>query len=251
MGGLPTADGRRIRNGIVFRAGHFGTATDADVARLDQMGLGAVLDVRTQPEIEHDGSDRLPGDARYQNIPIGGDDGNDGGVIATALRTGNAQLLVEAFSDGRAVEFGRMSQVAMIDHPQMRLACRFALEAAADPHHHALVVHCTAGKDRTGFICTMIAAAVGVVPAAIEAAYVASNIHRPVQQRVDYFTERVGAEVAEMMRPVIEVRAEYLWNGLQEITKRYGSVQQYLQEWLGVDRAMTEQLKASLLSPTE
>jgi protein-tyrosine phosphatase len=62
LGGIVTADGRRVREGLLFRASALGRLTDADLAALTERKLACVLDLRDATEIEAAPPDRLPTD---------------------------------------------------------------------------------------------------------------------------------------------------------------------------------------------
>src|SRR5439155_19897075 len=70
LGGLPVADGRTIRPGLVFRAQALGRLSDDDVAVLASLGLTDLLDLRHGSEIESAPPDRLPAGPAVAHIPI-------------------------------------------------------------------------------------------------------------------------------------------------------------------------------------
>ena len=99
MGGHRTHDGRRLRSGVLFRSGHLGRATDADVQRLAALGLRRVFDFRTQTDIRMDGADRLPPGAEHVQLPM--PDPARGEDIRELIAS-NPERLQELFGDGRA-----------------------------------------------------------------------------------------------------------------------------------------------------
>jgi len=60
LGGLPTADGRRVRSGVLYRASALGRLADQDVAALGRLRLSCVVDLRDSSEIRVAPADRLP-----------------------------------------------------------------------------------------------------------------------------------------------------------------------------------------------
>ncbi len=70
LGGYPTADGRTTRWGMIYRSGELSTLTDADLSRLEDLGIASVIDLRSEREAESRGQDRLPGGADHLHLPI-------------------------------------------------------------------------------------------------------------------------------------------------------------------------------------
>ncbi|HEY3481105.1 MAG TPA: tyrosine-protein phosphatase, partial [Streptomyces sp.] len=70
VGGLPTADGRRVRHGVLFRSGHLAHADEGDTAFLAGLGLHTVFDFRNADDIRIEGQDTaLPGTLNV-NMPL-------------------------------------------------------------------------------------------------------------------------------------------------------------------------------------
>ena len=70
VGGLPTTDGRRVRDGVLFRSGHLAHASEQDAEFLASLGLHTVFDFRNRDDIALEGPDTdLPG-TRNLNLPL-------------------------------------------------------------------------------------------------------------------------------------------------------------------------------------
>lgn len=100
VGGLPTVDGRRVRQGVLFRSGHLAHATAEDSAFLSSLGLHTVFDFRNAADQKLEGADvELPG-VRNLNLPL--NDPADGAEFWTMVRDGNIDQLRQILSEGRA-----------------------------------------------------------------------------------------------------------------------------------------------------
>jgi protein-tyrosine phosphatase len=105
-----------------------------------------------------------------------------------------------------------------------------------------LLVHCTFGKDRTGIVAAMLLFALGVPEETIYADYMLSNDYlAPVRQ---VYIKKPGREHTG---PLWEARREYLDGAFSAICDKYGSVESYLQDAIGLTHEMRTELKARLL----
>ena len=240
VGGLPTADGRRVRHGVLFRSGHLAHATEEDTAFLASLGLHTIFDFRNAADQKLEGPDvELPG-TRNVNLPLS--DPADGAEFWKMVRDGEIEQLRELLSDGRAANRMIDSYRAIIrtrtpEHSQV-------LAALAEDSAPALM-HCAAGKDRAGLSIAVTLLALGVEREAIVADYLESNAtHRRYQlRRPDGSAPPARSpEVTELLSPLFDARAEYLQAAFDTIDEHWGSVEAYLEQGLGV----TPQLRARL-----
>ena len=151
LGGLPTDDGDTTAAGVLLRSDNLQGLSDKDVRRLiDDYGLTTVLDLRTPIEVQLEGP---------------------GPLVAEGLRHVNLDLIptwdVSEGASERIVpheqrEEGDLSHFYMTYLDQMPQSVVEALRVLADPASGAVVVHCAAGKDRTGVIVALALMVAGV-----------------------------------------------------------------------------------------
>ena len=153
LGGLPAGPGRRTRSGVLFRSDTLQALTDDDVALLvERLGLEAVFDLRVGAEAVEQGRGPLVGHAvTYLNAPLREAAPNDEPAERQALLFSLMHLEAPTSVLGSVV----------------RSAAAFA--------GRPMVVHCAAGKDRTGLVVTLLLALAGVDRQAIVADYLASG----------------------------------------------------------------------------
>ena len=96
VGGHRTTDGATVRTGWIYRAAHFGGATDADLAKLAELDVRLFVDFRGPGDIEADGHNRMPAGARRVSIPMF--DPASASDIRTMLRTATPDELEAAFA---------------------------------------------------------------------------------------------------------------------------------------------------------
>ncbi|AIA07218.1 MULTISPECIES: tyrosine-protein phosphatase [Streptomyces] len=245
VGGLPTVDGRRIRQGRLFRSGHLAHATEADAAFLAGLGLHTIFDFRNASDIKLEGPDvALPG-VRNVNIPL--TDPADGAEFWTMVRDGELDQLRVVLGDGKAADrmartYREIITTRTEDHSRV-------LHALAEDSVPALM-HCAAGKDRAGLSIAITLLAVGVERDAIEADYLKSNDpnRRYKVRRSDHSAAGMSPEVMELLSPLFGADIDYLTAAFDAIAETWGSTETYLTDGLKLSPATREQLRDRLLT---
>ncbi|MGW0332904.1 tyrosine-protein phosphatase [Streptomyces sp. NPDC003011] len=244
VGGLPTVDGRRVRQGVLFRSGHLAHATEQDAGFLASLGLRTVFDFRNAADQKLEGPDiELPG-VRNVNLPLS--DPADGAEFWKMVRDGEIDQLREILGDGKAARRMIASYRSIVtertaEHSQV-------LRALADDSVPALM-HCAAGKDRAGLSIAVTLLALGVEREAIFADYLESNAkHRRYKvRRSGSSSSAYSPEVMELLSPLFDARAEYLTAAFETIEETWGGVDAYLEKGLGITPEIRERLRDRLL----
>ncbi len=172
VGGLPTIDGRTTRPGVVVRADNLQDLTPADVRRLvDELGVRTVLDLRSTGELHLTG----PGPLRHSAVAHHhlslipeylSDTDEDEVDRAVPVRTDRSARAGDRRTDMTGYYVGYLE-----DAPDNIAR---ALRLLADPATGTALVHCAAGKDRTGVVVALALSLVGVTREAVVADYVRS-----------------------------------------------------------------------------
>lgn len=213
IGGYPTDDGGRVKWGRYFRAGRQDRMTKADLERLAQLNVGAQIDLRGNEEIADQGRGPLPDmGADYHHLP----------VIPEGGREKLSQLVGDTGISGERylgyLSFGTETWLNLF-------------ELLAQPRSDALVIHCTAGKDRTGVSTAFLLSVLGVDRALIEADYLLTN--RDVVRQVDFVESSVGLpddltrEELLVLAGVPETSMSVFLDGLDS---QYGGAIEYLRQ---------------------
>ncbi|WP_405884269.1 tyrosine-protein phosphatase [Streptomyces sp. NBC_01136] len=243
VGGLPTADGRRVRYGRLFRSGHLAHATEGDAAFLASLGLHTIFDFRNAADQKLEGPDvELPG-VRNVNLPL--TDPADGSEFWKMVRDGHVDQLRAHLGDGGAANrminsYREIIKDRTAEHSQV-------LHALAEDSVPALM-HCAAGKDRAGLSIAVTLLALDVERDAIVADYLESNAtHRRYKVRRNGSESARSPEVMELLSPLFDARAEYLSAAFETIEETWGGVDTYLEQGLGVTPEHRERLRERLL----
>jgi len=227
LGGYRTHDGGTVKFGRVFRAARLSDLTEQDGAKLRAAGIGRVVDLRGPAEQEA-APTRLAGVAIH-DLSI---DPSLGPAMKGLAARGEA-----ARADIMALMAAAYASYAMAWHHRYAAMFDLLLEDAAP----ALLFHCTAGKDRTGFGAALILAALGVDRATIEADYLATAK-----------LWRGGAAIREGMAPVAgeiltSVHPMFLNAGFAAMEAADGSVAAYLETRMALTPARQAALRAALV----
>jgi hypothetical protein len=132
LGGLPTADGQ-IKSGKIFRSGALCFASLDDAAKLHDLGIRTIVELRLPQEIQKDGPDKaylLEGIPSQIHWPMGNSHG-----------------------------LGREAYVSYVDENEQLFRDFFLL--LAEPESYPLLFHCSAGKDRTGILTALLLESLG------------------------------------------------------------------------------------------
>jgi protein-tyrosine phosphatase len=246
LGGIPAADGRVIAQGRVYRSEALvppGTTSlcavwepghTPDYAAL---GVRTVLDLRTTAETK-----RTPSawpdatGATYVSLPM--DDGAEGDTsfvaeIRAGLRTRFTAADLAAFYQltltRRGPDFGT------------------GLRVIADPARLPVLVHCAAGKDRTGLLVALLLEALGVSRSLVVDEYALTGTLRPdrVQAYAHLFTES-GVDLADIAM-LFDSPAEAMEATLSWLDETRGSVTAYLKRDCGLSPSELASLQSNLL----
>jgi len=241
LGGHRTRDGRRLPHGRLFRSGHLGHASDADRAILSTFGLRKVFDFRTLSDIEMDGPDRLPEGAESVQLPM--PDPAQGRGIRAILEESGPDRLEEFFGGGQAEELMRSSAAGLVRERREPYA-RF-LEALAEADAVPALFHCSAGKDRAGWAGSVVLLTLGVPEEEVIEQYLLSN--RSAEEIIERQRSH-GREIwNDVLRPLLEVRREYIEASFEAVHADWGSFEGYLEKGLGISEAQRDAIRRNLL----
>ncbi len=227
LGGYPARDGRIVRWRQIFRSNHLGHLTEADVEVLRGLGLKSAFDFRGTEERAEAACGLA--EIAVHSLPV------EPTVIA-ALRARRAEGV--ALSSADALDVMRDSYRSYVHEntPSYR-----ALFAHLVEDHAPLVIHCTAGKDRTGFACALILHALGVPDEVISEDYLLTN-------RFYRRDPSASSDLPDEVRQVLgTVQPSFLAAAFDAIADDYGDLESYFSEGLGLGTPERASLKARYL----
>jgi len=242
LGGHTTRDGRRVRRGRLFRSGHLAHASDADLQVLTGLGIRTIFDFRNAGDLEIDGHDRLPDGAEHVQLPM--PDPTRADDLRTRLRETRPEEMAEIFGAGGA-EGMMMRSAAGLVRERTRPSAEFVHRLSVDRALPALF-HCPAGKDRAGWAGSVVLLTLGVDEEQVIEQYLLSN--REVERILARLEIREDvADWGDLVRPLIEVRREYILSSFEAVHAEWGSFDRYLHDGLGLPESGRAALCDALL----
>jgi protein-tyrosine phosphatase len=236
FGGGVTMDGRTIRRGVLFRSGVWQKISASDRIDMASFNIKHIVDFRSKEEQERDPAS-LPGRERV-SLPCN---------IDRMTRDRLRPLLLKRYADEQIIDVidGTYKEmVLLMAEPMRRL-----IELMVKPNGLPVLIHCRAGKDRTGFAAAMIQWYLGLDKDSIMKEYLKSNdfmIPRisKMRKRLRLFT--IGLFPKGNLQAAFEVRPRYLETAMARVEHDYGGIANYL-ICSGVTADQLEQLKSLLL----
>ncbi len=238
-GDYSTAAARRLHKGRLFRSGHWADATDEDLERLHGFGVTTVIDLRRAIERERQPSRRHAGfSGAVVEAPASDDDLTEAPHIEFLKST---DLTLDS---GRRFMMAAYRRIPY-ERPHLDLFSRYfrALAEAEGP----VLIHCAAGKDRTGILAALTHRRVGVHPDDMVEDYLLTNTAGRLEdrapdiaQRLAKFTGRTPSHDAVVA--FLGVEALYLEEAFAEIDRVSGSLDAYFETALGLDAATRERV---------
>ncbi|KIZ41796.1 MULTISPECIES: tyrosine-protein phosphatase [Rhodopseudomonas] len=226
LGGYPARDGRLVRWRRLFRSSHLGDLTVPDIELLRGLGLKSAFDLRG---IEERLSSACCDDTiTVHSLPIEPS-------VLVALKT--RLLSSEPLTGAETAALMRESYRGFVQENTPAFRTLFTHLLRDDG---PLVIHCTAGKDRTGFACALILNALGVSEDLVVEDYLLTNRH----YRIDPATARSIDLPDDVKAVLISVEGSFLAAAFEAVQASYGGVDAYLADGLGIgprERAALEQ----------
>lgn len=243
LGGYTTRDGSQVRWGTVFRSASLGTVTPAGDTVLAGLGLRQAIDFRSPGEITANGADVLPAGVADVRLPI--DTGDAGGSLGSLTPAQFAALFGNGQATRDILQVYQQFVTSAVDRQQFATALRAIARGGNSP----LLFHCSAGKDRTGWMSAVLLTALGVPRDQVYADFLLSNPELAASNAaVEAGLTRAGYD-ASLIVPLLTVDSSYLDTAFAEVEQQYGSMDGYLVRGLGLDHRTLAELRARLLRP--
>lgn len=241
FGGYGAADGRVIGRGRLYRSGALGRLTDADLDTLNGLGAWTIIDLRHEGERIAAPTPAGLSVTAVHSLPMGSGQGAAPVPRPALLTAPNATA-------GEAVEAIKASYRRFVHEHQDRFAGLFEVLLDASPG--PAVIHCTAGKDRTGISAALVLLALGAARDQVIDDYCATRRFLDLEWRERILAAMLG-DPGQVNRRVADVmfdaHPDYIGASLAEMDEHHGSPGLYLRDALGLDASRLERLRQRYL----
>ncbi|MDR1556426.1 MAG: tyrosine-protein phosphatase [Tannerellaceae bacterium] len=232
MGGYLSRRGRSTRWGVVYRSGEINRLSERDTLRLNRLKIKTIIDLRTAHEIAL--SPVNYSGARIVHLPVFSD------VDDIIRRIGEGRVRK---GDG----FLSMQDVYLqYMEPENGRAFARALHVFLDESNYPILFYCSLGKDRAGFLASLLLSALDVPEETIFSDYVATNDFIDLKPYAGLVND-MDTDAQEAMTVILSANETFLDLVFRKIKKEYGSLSQYLSEEMQLTDKQKEKLKDILL----
>lgn len=226
-----------LNTGVSFRANAPLKTSEADLATLAVLGITRSYDMRAQNEIDNPyvgGQAVLPDQTEYAHVPIDFAD-----IVEMAMQIQSAEEAREHMVNtnrGFVTDAQTRGQFAQV---------LTGLAENGDPQ----MVHCTSGKDRTGWVGFLLLSIAGIDRETIMEDYLLSNanLKQDNERIMQIISGALSPEAADNLYPLLIVEPGYLQAGIDQLDDDYDDVESYLTDGLGLTEQTIENLRAKLV----
>jgi protein-tyrosine phosphatase len=243
IGGQQTSDGHVVKTGVLFRSEDLSRIKTRDLEQLRQLNLRLICDLRSPAECRRRPS-RVAADSslRIVNIPLHDEaklKGN-GKLLLRCLLSKNGDAHFRAFCRGYYHHLA-FERTALVGQVVSLLAREESLPA---------LIHCTAGRDRTGFIAALIQLLLGVPYQTVLDEYLCTNDR--YAPRLEKLLKLVRILTlfqvpSERVRLLLMAHPDSLAEVHDSIVREHGSIEGYLSDACSLDGQALKTLRQSLL----
>lgn len=233
IGGYPANHSEKMtRWGKVFRSGQLETLSSRDKIRLDNLSIKTILDLREQNEIN-------PSYEGYTHS----------NVISIPIPIRNRDLVTERISQGRmrkgdALLYMQDTYMRFVSEESEQFAK--ALDVFLDKNNYPILLNCSIGKDRAGFLTALLLSALDIPEETIKRDYMTSNEYINIGNLAGMARD-LSTDSQEAITVLVSAHEACLDLAFQQIRKEYGSTDKYLSKGLHLTEKERDTLKDIIL----
>lgn len=245
LGGYLNTEGACVRHGRVFRSEGLARLTEADLTAVAGLNISLLYDLRGHEERQRE-PNRWPEGRPLQTILVNQDSHDLDAVRLSGWRERihDPSFDVPGVRNWIMHAYGKMPQLFA-----STLASLF--DRLTIPASPVALFHCTAGKDRTGFVGAMLLSALNASRDTVFEDYLLTGRLRPAPGLLHTLLgeqlEQLPADKIAALTVMAEVNPDYLNNALLSIERDFGNVDKYLRTACGLDAHKRDRLHAELL----
>jgi protein-tyrosine phosphatase len=231
FGGYRTQNGTSLKKGLLYRSGDLSKATDADLEYISSLGIQTVCDLRSEGERRRQ-PDRVPAAMPFTffNIPMR--------PIVEYHARSMRRLFSLMFGRERRTDYVAVSYQAYREYATSYLPQLKALfQRISNPESLPVLIHCSAGKDRTGVVSSLIHLVLGVPFETAMEDYLKTNGNL-IEYKEDIFRKLsklgyFGIPWKKLYAPLFAARADFLNAAIEQVKADFGAIDGWFRRGLG------------------
>lgn len=234
LGRIKNSEGKILKDSLIYRSGNLHQLKKSSFSKLNKMKINKIIDLRTQQEINKE-PDQLPKNISYKIYSAFEDKNNE---MNNAKQLALKGKISENDANKRMIKF---YTDYVSENPEIIKKITKEILDSEQP----VLYHCTAGKDRTGMITALILKILKFDDSVVFEEYLQSNNLRQeiIQKRLNL------ANTFHFVYPKLDIgvvektswiERNYLQSAFEEIDKKYGSMDNYIHQVLGISENQRE-----------
>ena len=247
LGGYATDEGATVATGLVYRSNQLSDISPEDMEKIAGLDLKVDYDLRTSDEKDAR-PDELPEGVEYVWLDVLADSPQAGPAMLEKLMV-NPEEANAALGGGQAEKLFAESYREFVSLPSAQAEFSKLYSGLGDSEQLPALFHCTTGKDRTGWAAAALLTLLGVPRETIMEDYLRSNdyIIPMYQEVIDGFVAAGGEESIPLAS--LGVKQEYLETAFDEMETKYGTIDKYFADGLGIGADQQKAIRDLYLTP--
>ncbi len=233
IGGYTHKRGKRVTQwGKIYRSGELTSLSDKDIIRINNLKIKTIIDLRGEDE-------KSLAPNKYPNVK----------VIPIPIPVKDKDIIVQRLEEG---EIRKGDGVVYMQDTYLRYMAENseqfgqALKVFLNKENYPILVNCSMGKDRTGFLMAMLLSALEIPEETILEDYTTSNHYINIKHHAK-MAQNLNTDAQETITLLLHANESWLELVFNKIKKEYGSTKKFLSEKLQLSEKEQEQLKDMLL----
>lgn len=232
-----------LKPGKIYRMGKLFGLNDAELKYLQQLGITDCVDLRSRAELDREPDPRLPG-WRYHHLPLSSTSLGLQEVLSLY------RLLAADPEREDPLEYLSRAYESMLEQGVGEL--RHIIELLVSREDSSLLLHCTGGKDRTGFVAAILSKSAGCSDQEVLAEYLRSRKEpEPLEKILESYIQRFKSSFdvdvpREAARVFIDAHSRPIERLLKALEETYGGIEEYLKDRLRLDHKTIDLLRQTL-----
>lgn len=239
MGGYLGHDNKKVRMSKLYRADSLSKLSNKDIKRLVELDINIIVDYRSEEERYNNEDVIIPGSKHYVLDPIAN--------IAVFAGSGKGDLALENLDEELVSKFFREENAKFVESERGQAVYRKLIDLALANQEGALVHHCSAGKDRTGYGAALILLLLGVSEVDVYHDYLMTNENLLNKPMALTDLDKEDQALMDAIKLFEGVKPEYLSSAINIINDKYAGPINYAINQLGLSESDIEQLRKMYL----